>query len=74
VLRVDQREVYFQVKVDVYGIHIGDTVTHAMRRPLSDAELSELKLNDLILPYDAKTDTGANDNPKKGNKGAKKSG
>ena len=74
VLRVDQREVYFQVKVDVYGIHIGDTVTHAMRRPLSDAELSELKLKDLVLPYDAETDTGANDNPKKGNKGAKKSG
>ena len=45
-----------------------------MRHVLSDAELSELKLNDLVLPYDAKTDTGTNDSLKKGNKGAKKRG
>jgi hypothetical protein len=40
VLRVDQRDVYFQIKEDVYGIHIGDTIAHA--------------LNDLLLtPEDA---------------------
>jgi hypothetical protein len=72
VLRIDQRDVYFQVGEDVHGIHIGDTVTHAMRHVLSDAELSELKLNDLVLPYDPKTDTGTNDSLKKGSKGAKK--
>jgi RNA polymerase sigma factor (sigma-70 family) len=44
VLRVDHRDVYFQVQQDVYCIHIGETIARAMRRPLSQAELDALKI------------------------------
>lgn len=44
VLRVDQRDVYFQVGEDVYAFHIGDSLAEAMRRPLSTQELRDLKL------------------------------
>jgi hypothetical protein len=73
VLRIDQRDVYFQVKEDIYGIHLNDTVAHAMRRPLSDAELKNLGLTSLILEYDPKTDAARKDS-KKGGRGGKKKG
>ena len=60
---------YFQVKEDVYGVHIGHTIADAMRRPLSDEELKTLNLNDLVQEYDAKTDKDA---PKKGGRESKK--
>lgn len=52
VLRIDERDVYFQVKDDVYGVHVGQNIWQAMRRPLSDEELENLELTDLVLPYD----------------------
>lgn len=51
VLRVDQRDVYFQVGEDVYGIHIGHSVADAMKRSLSDEEMKQLELTSL---YDKK--------------------
>ncbi len=50
VLRIDQRDLYFQVGEDVYGIHIGQTLSDALRRPLSESEMARLKLTEL---YDA---------------------
>jgi hypothetical protein len=47
VLRVDQRDVYFQVGEDVYGIHIGQTLSDAMRRPLSGEEMETFELTPL---------------------------
>jgi hypothetical protein len=48
VLRIDQRDVYFLVGEDVFGIHIGESLAHAMRRPLSDEELKSRDLMELI--------------------------
>jgi hypothetical protein len=72
VLRIDQREVYFQVREDVYGIHIGQTIAEAMRRPLSDAELKALDLTSLVQKYDPKDDPDSKMNLKKASKGGKK--
>jgi hypothetical protein len=47
VLRVDQRDVYFQVKDDVYAIHLGQTMAEALRRPLLDDAMKALELVDL---------------------------
>jgi Flp pilus assembly protein CpaB len=44
VLRVDQRDVYFRAQDDVYGIHIGQNLANALRRPLTQAELDTLNL------------------------------
>ena len=56
VMRVDQRDVYFQVKDDVYGVHIGHSIADAMRRPLSDQEIKGLNLTSLVQDYDPKAD------------------
>jgi hypothetical protein len=56
VLRIDQREMYFQVKDEVYGVHIGETIAKAMRLSIPDAELERLQLTELVLPYDARKD------------------
>lgn len=69
VMRVDQRDVFFQVKDDVYGVHLGQTIADAMRRPLSDEELKGLNLTGLIQEYDPKADKDA---PKKGGRQSKK--
>jgi hypothetical protein len=61
VLRIDQRDVYFQVKEDIYGIHIGQTIANAMRRALSQKELDDLQLTSLIKEYDPKTDPSRTD-------------
>jgi hypothetical protein len=66
VLRIDQRDMYFQVKEYVYGIHIGQTVADAMRRSLSDADLKEKNLTGLVQAYDPKTDPMKKTAPAKG--------
>lgn len=50
VLRIDQRDVYFQVREEIYGIHIGQSLWEAMKRPLSDREIETLNLTS---QYDA---------------------
>jgi hypothetical protein len=50
VLRIDQRDVYFQVREDVYGIHIGQSIADAMSLPLSTRQLTELDLKSLMVP------------------------
>ena len=47
VLRVDQRDVYFQVVEDIYGIHIGQSLAEAMRKPLYPDETEMLGLDPL---------------------------
>ena len=47
VLRIDQRDVYFQVGEDVYGVHIGQSIADAMRRPLSIQTMDDLELTAL---------------------------
>lgn len=44
VLRVDIRDVYFQVFDDVYGVHIGQSLGEAMLAPLSLERLDDLDL------------------------------
>ncbi len=44
VLRIDPRDLYFQVGEDTYVIHIDETLAYALRRPLSDAELAKVGL------------------------------
>src|SRR5262249_6952513 len=70
VLRVDQRDMYFQVKEDVYGIHIGQTMAQAMKRPLFQKELEELNLISLIKDYDPKSDPTNTKKTTKGRAGA----
>ncbi|MCS7046948.1 MAG: type II secretion system protein M [Gemmataceae bacterium] len=47
-LRVDQRELYFQVGYKVYRFPIGATLSEALRRSLSDEEVERLKLDTLF--------------------------
>jgi hypothetical protein len=47
VLRVDQRDVYFQVAEDIYGLHIGQSLAEAMRKPLYPDETEALQLDPL---------------------------
>ncbi len=72
VLRIDQRDVYFQVRDDVFNIHIGQTIADAMRRPLSDAELDRLQLRDLVQQYDPKDDPAKTNASKKTGNNSKK--
>lgn len=71
VLRIDQRDVYFQIGEDVYGIHIGQNLAEAMRRPLSDAEMREFELTSLYNAEEAKV-KGGKDNTKGTTKGNNK--
>src|SRR5262245_38569008 len=50
VLRVDQRDVFFQVAESVYRIHIGQSLAEAMRRAISDDEMDYLELTSLYDP------------------------
>jgi hypothetical protein len=43
-LRVEPRDVYFQVGREIYTMHIGQNLAEAMRRSLSPRELKELGL------------------------------
>lgn len=44
VLRIDPRDVYFRARDAVYGIHMGQTLADALRRPLGTRELEALGL------------------------------
>jgi hypothetical protein len=44
VLKIEQRDVYFQVLDEIYSIHLGQTLHDAMWRPVSDSVLDRLKL------------------------------
>ncbi|MCI0680645.1 MAG: hypothetical protein L0Y71_00960 [Gemmataceae bacterium] len=46
-LRVDQRDLYFQVGEDIYAVHLGQSLKQAMRWPLSTDRIEELALTDL---------------------------
>jgi hypothetical protein len=41
VLRVDPRDMYFQIGREVYAIHVGQSLAEAMHRPLSPRERTE---------------------------------
>ena len=47
VLRVDQRDVYFQVGEDMYGIHIGQSLWDAMKKRINEDVADELELTPL---------------------------
>lgn len=44
VLRIDQRDVYFQVSGAVYGIHMDQDLADALKKPLSTKEIEKLGL------------------------------
>jgi hypothetical protein len=44
VLRIDARDVYFQAKENIYGIHMGQSVADAMSRSLTAREIEALGL------------------------------
>jgi hypothetical protein len=48
VLRIDQRDLYFQVSDFVYAFHIGQTLKEAMRWPLSLDQMDTLELTALF--------------------------
>jgi hypothetical protein len=58
VLRIDPRDVYFQVGDNVFAMHIGETVAEAMKKPMDHAEVEELELTSLIDPEFAKETKG----------------
>jgi hypothetical protein len=79
VLRVEQREIYFQVEDAVYELHIGYDLAEAMRRPLSEGRMEDLEL---VIDEDfaaeaaggapaRKTIKGSKGNFNKGGKGQK---
>ncbi|GEM_PF-7091411 len=64
VLKVEQREVYFQVGEFIYAMHIGTSLADAMRRALPDDELETLGLSELYDENFAQEQT--KQDPKKG--------
>ena len=64
VLKLAQREMYFQVGEFVYAMHIGASLADAMRRALSDDEMEELQLTELYDEDFAQQQT--KQDPKKG--------
>ena len=58
VLRIDPRDVFFQVGDDVFAMHIGDTVAEAMKKPLDVEEVEALELTALIDADFAKETAG----------------
>jgi hypothetical protein len=76
VLRIDARDVYFQVGDDVFAMHIGETLAEAMRKPMDPEEVELLELTALLDPDFAKETAGtgiykgsgsSSKNTKKGN-------
>lgn len=58
VLRIDPRDVYFQVNDEAFGMHFGQTMAAAMARPLSEFELDRLDLKiDAAFAEAAKAET-----------------
>lgn len=60
VLRIDARDVYFQVGDKVYAFQIGQTMAEAMTRPLTTSELNSMELTSLIDADFAKEGGDAN--------------
>jgi hypothetical protein len=58
VLRIDPRDVYFQVGEDVFAMHIGETLADAMKKPMDQEEAELLELTALIDPDFAKETAG----------------
>ena len=56
VLRIDARDIYFQVAEDVYRFHFGQTLAEAMVRPLNVSQMEELELTSLFDMDFAKQD------------------
>ncbi len=50
VLRIEQRDVYFQVGKAVYKMHIGQTLSEALDRSLSEDQMDDLELTALYDP------------------------
>lgn len=74
VLRIDSRDIFFQVGEDVYRFHFGQTLAEAMARRLNDAQLEELELTELVDMDFAKQDAEEKKAKAKGNsKTSKKS-
>lgn len=72
VLKLEQREMYFQLGADVYAMHIGSSLYDAMRRSLSDDEIESLQLTNL---YDENfANEQLKNNPKTKGKGGPKGG
>jgi len=67
VLRIDSRDVFFQVAEDVYGFHISQTMAEAMKRPLTEDDLDRLELTSLVDPEFGKMDEEGGDAKKGGN-------
>jgi hypothetical protein len=44
VIRITQRDVYFQVREDMYAIHLGQSVADAMRHKVTNSEMKALDL------------------------------
>jgi hypothetical protein len=77
VLRIDARDVYFQVGHDVFAMHIGETLANAMKEPMDHEEVERLELTALIDPEFAKETagtgkyTGTGSSSKTGKRGSK---
>lgn len=61
VLRIDPRDVYFQVGEDVYSFHFSQTMAEAMKRPLSEDDLERLELTSLVDADFAKEEAEGNE-------------
>ena len=47
VLRIDQRDVYFQIKEDVFAIHLGQSLGEVLCKPLLESQMERLGLTKL---------------------------
>lgn len=54
VVRIDPRDVFFSLNEAIYGIHIGQTLSEALRRPLRQTELEQLRLRETPTAQTAK--------------------
>jgi hypothetical protein len=72
VLAIGNREMYFQVRDQVYTLHIGESLAKAMNNPLSVDDLLDLDIYELYDKEWAKEQTG--DGKKKTDTGKKKKG
>ena len=62
VLRVDKRDVYIQIRNDIYALHIGLTVEKALEKALTSQELKRLDLEKLRRPPDPKKEQAVLEN------------
>ena len=74
VLRVEAREVYFQVGNQVFEMHIGQSIADALRRPISTEKMDDLDLFDVFDIAWAKEHSGKDKDNAKTAKTSKKGG